>query len=190
MSKLSYSFKIFMQIYLFKIFLILYYTLVLTTSLHQKYSTSPTILRSLHSTLYWSQGSNMMWHLLTWTSLSSLSSRIRSAVSASNISVAWVAVSCSSAKSAVTSANFWILNYMSILFPSLKLTNIRYCNMIVTYFEIKPMKLILKCKDGLKMQLLNPVKHSCGFLTKNSSTSTIYFPIHTSFPKKALPKAC
>lgn len=51
-------------------------------------------------------GSNMMWHLLTWTSLSSLSSRILSAVSASNISVAWVAVSCSSAKSAVTSANF------------------------------------------------------------------------------------
>lgn len=173
-------------------FLILYYTLVLANSFHQKYSTSSTILRSSHSTLlaYLSQGSNMMRHLLTWTSLSSLSSRIRSAVSASNISVAWVAVSCSSAKSAVTSANFWISNYMSILFPSLKLTNIRYCNMIVTYFEIKPMKLIFKCKDGLKMQLLNPVKHSCGFLTKNSSTSTIYFPIHTSFPQKALPKAC
>lgn len=119
MSKLSYSFKISKQIYLVEIFLILYYTLVLANSLHQKYSTSPTILRLSHSTLYWSQGSHMMWHLLTWTSLSSLSSRIRSAVSASNISVAWVAVSCSSAKSAVTSANFWILNYMSINFISI-----------------------------------------------------------------------
>lgn len=45
------------------------------------------------------------------------------------------------------------------------------------------MKPIFKCKDGLKRRLLNPVKHSSGFLTKNSSTSIIFFPIYTSFPK-------
>lgn len=66
----------------------------------------------------------MMLYLLTWTSLSSLSSRILSAVSASNISVAWVAVSCSSAKSAVTSANCKIIKIeVNLILPLHQLAN-------------------------------------------------------------------
>lgn len=77
---------------------------------------------------------NKPWYLLTWTSLSSLSSRILSAVSASNISVAWVAVSCSSAKSAVTSANCKIINIeVNLNLPLHQLANCK--KLIKKYYQ-------------------------------------------------------
>lgn len=188
----------------------------MTNSFHQKMLTSPTIFitwgQHYHVIFFHiiiSQNSNMMLYLLTWTSLSSLSSRILSAVSASNISVAWVAVSCSSAKSAVTSANCKIIKIeVNLILPLHQLANCKklakkyYQNwisileidttiginiMIITHSQVKFIThgTYIQVKGWVKKVIIEPVKHSCGSLTKNSSTSIIYFPIYTRFPQKA-----
>lgn len=190
----------------------------MTNSFHQKMLTSPTIFitwgQHYHIIFFHiiiSQNSNMMFYLLTWTSLSSLSSRILSAVSASNISVACVAVSCSSAKSAVTSANCKIIKIeVNLILPLHQLANCKKISkeilselnfisileidttiginiMIITHFQVKFIThgTYIQVKGWVEKVIIEPVKHSCGSLTKNSSTSIIYFPIYTRFPQKA-----